>query len=543
MVTALFADVVGSTALAESMDPEEWTAIMNRAFDRLIPKVYDYEGTVARLMGDAVLAFFGAPVAHEDDPQRATRAALDMIRTAREYAEEVRKTHGIEFALRVGLNTGSVVVGAVGSNNVYEYTAMGDAVNLAARMQSAAKPMTVLISEYTYRFIAPVFDVADLGEIDVKGKSEPVHVYEVQRPKTAPSSTRGLAGLVSPMVGRDKDLQTLLQVSAAVESGLGRVVLVVGEAGLGKSRLISEWQAESAIRSKGAQPLQWLEANCLSYGQGLAYHLLLDLLRACINVSATANISETYAALTTLTQDLFGDASIEVYPYLAHMFSPNLEGEAQTRVQHLDPQALQSQYLAALRKLLSAMGAQRPLGLIFEDIHWADPSSIELLTRLLTLATEAPILFCFVTRPDRDSHGWKLVNAARETLGAGLTEVLLAALSDEDSRRLISNLLEIEALPDRIRRIILEKAEGIPFFVEEVIRMLMDRGALIKQDNQWIAGEELNRVEIPDNLQGLLLARIDRLPEEAKHTLRVASVIGRQFPLRVLEQVLHEDAE
>lgn len=541
VVTALFADVVDSTALAESMDPEEWTTIMNSAFARLIPSVYDYEGTVARLMGDAVLAFFGAPLAHEDDPQRATRAALDMIRTAREYAQEVRKTHGIEFALRVGLNTGSVVVGAVGGDNVYEYTAMGDAVNLAARMQSAAKAMTVLISEYTYRFIAPVFDVSDLGEIEVKGKSEPVHVYEVQRPKTAPSSTRGLAGLVSPMVGRDKDLQTLLQVSAAVESELGRVVVIVGEAGLGKSRLISEWKAESAIRSKVPQPLQWLEANCLSYGQGLAYHLLLDLLRACINIAATANEPETRTALTALTEDLFGDAMIEVYPYLGHLLGLKLEGDANVRVQQLDPQALQSQYLAAIRKLLVAMAARRPLGLIFEDIHWADPSSIELLTRLLSLATGAPILFCFVTRPDRDSHGWKLISAARETLGAGLNEIALSALSEEDSRQLVSNLLEIEALPDHIRKIILEKAEGIPFFVEEVIRMLMDRGALIKQNDQWIAGEELNKVEIPDNLQGLLLARIDRLPDEAKHTLRVASVIGRQFPLRVLEQVLNED--
>jgi class 3 adenylate cyclase len=543
IVTALFADVVGSTALAEQMDPEDWTAIMNQAFDRLSSVIIEYEGTIARLMGDALLAFFGAPVAHEDDPERAARASLDLIQAAREYGEEVRRNYGIKFEIRIGLNTGQVVVGSVGSDLKYEYTAMGDAVNLAARMQSAARPMTVLITANTYRFIAPVFDCEDLGQIEVKGKSEPVQAYEVRGLKATPGRLRGLelAGLESPMVGRDRELAALLQLTGAVRAGLGRVAVVSGEPGLGKSRLIAEWKAaaaSSAADAAGRQPLGWAEGKCLSYGQGLAYHLLLDLLRSLLGVSAAASEPDTRAALERLTNDLLGEQALDVFPYLGHLLSLQLEGAALDRVRMLDPQALQAQYLSALRQLLRAVSARQPQVLVFEDIHWADPSSTDLLTKLMPLTAEAPLLFCFVTRLDRDAPGWRLVTAAREVTGAGLTELTLNPLSDADSQQLVTNLLEIEALPERTRALILKKAEGNPFFVEEVIRMLIDRGAILKKGDAWEAGKEIGDVEIPDNLHGLLLARIDRLPEETKRTLRVASVIGRQFSVKVLEQVL-----
>jgi class 3 adenylate cyclase len=555
VVTCLFADVVGSTALAEHMDAEDWTLIMNRAFDRLSRIItgpsdaheYDgtvaYEGTIARLLGDAMLIFFGAPVTHEDDPVRAVRAALDMLAEVRAYAVEVRERYGIEFAMRIGINTGQVVVGDVGSDLKYEYTAMGDAVNLAARMQAAARPGTVLISENTYRFVAPVFDVTDLGQIEVKGKSEPVRVYEVVGVKAQPGRLRGVAGLESAMVGRDAELKALLQLSSAVRAGLGRAAVVIGEPGLGKSRLIAEWKtAASGGATNGAAPDVWAEGRCLSYGQGLAYHLLLDLLRSLLSVPATAAEPETRAALQRLVDEAVGtEGALEVYPYLGHLLSLQLEGEAAERVKMLDPQALQSQYLAALRALLRALAQRRPLVAVLDDIHWADPSSTDLLIKLLPLTAEAPLLFCFVTRPDRDAHGWKLVTSAREHFGAGLTELNLNPLSEDDSRQLVSNLLEIEALPENIRSLILKKAEGNPFFVEEVIRMLIDRGAIYKQGSSWAAGTEIGSVEIPDNLQGLLLARIDRLPDDVKRTLRVASVIaviGRQFSVKVLEQVL-----
>jgi class 3 adenylate cyclase len=545
IVTVLFLDVVGSTALAENMDPEDWTSIMNRAFEKLSPIIIEkYEGAIARLLGDAILAFFGAPIAHEDDPVRAVHAALKLLEESRAYAAEVRAQHGIEFAVRIGLNTGPVVVGDVGSTLKFEYTAMGDAVNLAARMQAAARPMTALISENTYRFVAPIFDVADLGLIEVKGKAEPVRVYEVQKPKAQAGRLRGLAGLESPMVGRDAELSSLLQLSAAVGAGLGRAAVVIGEPGLGKSRLIAEWKtAAQAAGAKSARPaFTWAEGRCLSYGQNIPYHLLSDLLQSLVGAGGADNKPEQRTALQALVDDVIGaEGGAEVCRYLANLMSLPLDAEAEARIKLLEPQALQNQYLSSLRQLLRALAQRQPLVLVLDDIHWADPSSTDLITKLLPLISEAPILLSLVTRPDHDSHGWKLVAAAREKLGAGLTEINLNPLTDADSRQLVSNLLEIESLPDNIRGLILKKAEGNPFFVEEVIRMLIDRGAIYKQGNSWAAGKEISTIEIPDNLQGLLLARIDRLPEDVKRTLRVASVIaviGRQFSVRVLEQVL-----
>jgi len=547
IVSALFADVVGSTSLAEKMDAEDWTALMNRAFDRLSPSIYKFEGTIARLMGDALLAFFGAPVTHEDDPLRAVRAALDMLTVAKEFAQGVQAQYHFDFQIRVGINTGLVVVGEVGSDLKYEYTAMGDAVNLAARMQTAARPGTALISENTYRYIMPAVDANDLGPIEVKGKAEPVRVYEVKGLKAEPGRMRGVAGLESPMVGRDAELDVLTRLSSGVREGKGHAVVIDGEPGLGKSRLIAEWKGGESHKDAAAgmaanAKLQFSEGHCLSYGQGLAYHLLIDVLRSLVGVTPAAGETEARNALQARCDQLFGADALEVYPYLAHLLSLHLEGAALERVQALDPQALQSLYLSSVRRLMLALAARQPQALILDDIHWADPSSTDLFIKLLPLSGEAPILFCFVTRPDRDAPGWRLVTSARETLGAGgFTEISLNPLSDSDSRLLVSNLLEIEALPDHIRTIILQKAEGNPFFVEEVIRMLMDRGALVKKDGAWAAGKEIETVEIPDNLQGLLLARIDRMPEDVKRTLRVASVIGRQFSVRVLEQVLGQE--
>lgn len=283
---------------------------------------------------------------------------------------------------------------------------------------------------------------------------------------------------------------------------------------------------------------RWHEAHCLSYGHGLAYHLVTGLVRSMAGVPEAADEPEARGALLALTEDLFGDEAMEVYPYLAHLLMLKLEDEALEQVRPLDPQALQARYLVALRQLLQAMASRQPLVLILEDLHWADPSSTELFIKLLPLVPSVPVLLCLVSRPEREAPGWKLVTAAREAMGGSLTEITLNALSEGDSRQLVANLLEIEELPEEMRRLILRKAEGNPFFVEEIIRMLIDQGAIVRRNGGWVAGVAIEKVEIPDNVEGLLMARIDRLPEEAKQILRVASVIGRQFPVKVLEYVL-----
>jgi class 3 adenylate cyclase len=547
IVTVLHVDVVKSTALAEEVGEEAWATIMTSAYDRFAQAIYVYEGTIARLLGDALVAFFGAPVAHEDDPIRAVKAALDLLTIAKEYANEVRRDYGVEFAVRACLNTGPVVIGPVGGDLRYDFTPVGGVVNLAARIKFAAHPMTALLSENTYPFISPVFECVDLGLIEVKDRPEPVRVYQVHDSKAVPGSGRGLAGLESPMVGRQEELTALLQLCDAVRAGLGRAALITGEPGMGKTRLINEWKA--AVLAETPMPSsRWVDGRCLSYGQGLAYHLIVDLLYSLIGVPEAAGEPETHLALLSLLEGLFGRAGTsadlqEVYPYLGHLLSLKLEGETLDKVQSLDPQTLQTRYLFALRHLFLGITSRSPLVLILDDLHWADPSSVDLLIKLLPTASSAPLLFCLVTRNERDAPGWRLVTAAREILGGSLTEIFLQALSDTESRQMVANLLEFEALPEKTRTLILRKSEGNPFFVEEVIRMLIDRGAIIQKDGDWIAGQDIEQVEIPDNLQGLLLARIDRLPEEVKHTLRVASVIGRQFPVKVLEQVLEEKTQ
>jgi len=543
VVTVLLIDVVGSTALAEQLDVESWSTIMNTALERVAPAIYRYEGTIARLMGDALVAFFGAPVAHEDDPVRAVHAALDVIDLAKTYSQEVLEEYGVEFAMRACLSHGPVVIENIHRDLKYEYTPIGGVINMAGLIKFAADPMTALITGDVYHYVEPLFNFSDQGVVEVQNQEDPVRVYQVLSRKEVPGSLRGIAGLESPMVGRENELNRLMGLCTAVQAGLGRAVVILGEPGLGKSRLVREWQVRIAGEHTGITP-QWVEGRCLSYGGGLAYHLLQDLLRSLIGVSGGSTEKETHQALVALLTDLIpssdGRPPTNIYPYLAHLLTVRLEWDAPEILQHTDPQALQVHYVDALRAVLVALSEKRSLVMILEDLHWADPSSVDVLKKLLPLARSHPLLFCLVSRPEMDVPGWKLIQEARDILGSSLTEISIDSLSEIDSRKLVANLLEFEALDEDMRKLILRRAEGNPFFVEEVIRMLIEQSAIIRQNDGWIASAKINQVQIPNNLQGLLMARIDRLAEEDRYSLRVASVVGRQFPVRVLELVLSD---
>ncbi len=542
VVTTLLADVVGSTSLAEKLDLKTWTELINTAFDCIAKVVYKYEGTIARILGDSLLAFFGAPLAHEDDPQRAVSAGLEIIDQIKQYCIEFNTAHAIDFKIRVCINTGPVIIGAAGEEMTFDINASGATINLTSRIKFAGQPMSVLVTGETYSFIAPYFECQDLGLIDVKGMTKQVRVYQVKAARSILGRTRGFSELESPMVGRQHELETLLTTCEAVRAGLGRAVLVTGEPGLGKTRLIQEWQ--KAVEAKGevgnlvTPHRSWVTGRCLSYKQSQAYQLLVDLLRNMIGITSGDDETQTRFVLTRHLQVLLGERASEVYPFLGHLLGLKLEGEDLQRTEITEPQALQMLYLKAMEQLLLATMQRSPLILVLEDLHWADASSVEVFTRLLPLVNNGSILFCLVTRMERESAGWKLVSAARQSLGGSLTEINLQSLSENDSRSLVSNLLAIETLAENVRQLILGKAEGNPLFLEEVIRMLIDRGAIAFTNGKWITQQEISPRDIPDNLQGLLLARIDRLSPEARYTLMVASVIGRNFPVRVLSQVL-----
>ncbi len=533
----MFADVVGSTALAEELDPEDWTTIMNAAFERISRPIYAYEGTIARLMGDALLAFFGAPVGHEDDPERAVRAGLDLLSEVRQFADEVRDEYGIEFQMRVGINTGDVVVGEVGSDLAYEYTAMGDAINLAARMEQTARPGIVQISEFTYKFIAPLFEVEQLGDIHVKGKRRAVQAYAVLRPKSAPDRTRGIAGLNSPIVGRQREIRTLQKTISATLSGRGQIVGLIGEAGLGKSRMIEEVIREWKAQAQSASDLVIYRGVSFERERpyGIFRRSLLEqfgvgeqeppelIIEAMVRAAGPdAEVHNSFRKFAAAVKGLLRLSSDDADSNRA------LEGET-------FKQELFEGILSPIRHRLKVF----PTLFILDDLHWADPASVELVGQILAMADDYPCMFMFATRPERSSPGWRLVQTAELEFHHRYRAIALGRLSPEASGLLIANLLEIDAMPEAVRAAINDKAEGNPFFIEEILRSLLESGA-IEQENgkaRWRGGSVDASIELPDNVNALLTARIDRLEPHLRRTLQLAAVIGRHFSKIVLEQI------
>ena len=533
-ITVLFADIAGSTAIAERLDPEDWTALVGDAFGCMNETIERYGGTIARLMGDGVLAFFGAPVAHEDDPERAVRCGLDMVQAIETLGAAHRVPGARALKVRVGINTGHVVVGMVGTDTAHEYTAMGDAVNVAARMQGHARPGSVLVTAATHRFISSLVHATDVGLLELKGKSDAVHAFEVTGLKADAVRTRGLQGVHSPMIGRDAQLARLVDGFEVVRAGQGRVACIIGEPGIGKSRLLAELRAEAERLHPATR---WIEGRCLSYGETVPYQLVADVVRSLIGAPASSSEAQLAAALDTWVRDLLGSDWAETYAYLGHLLSLHLAPDLQARIAALDVETVK-RYVSSLMAMLRALSARVPVVLVCDDIHWADSASVDVLIQAMTGLAAAPLLFIMSTRPERAATGWRLIAAARDLFGDALTEIRLEPLSLPESRTLVSKLLTIESLADDTRDSILARAEGNPFFVEEVIRMLIDRGAIVRDGERWVATDKVAEVEIPETLHGLLLARIDRLPQASKRTLRVASVIGRQFGVTILERLL-----
>ena len=559
IVTMLFCDVQGSTAAAEKLDPEEWAEIMNGAFEHLIAPVYRYEGTLARLMGDAILAFFGAPITHEDDPQRAVLAALDIIGRSVSYREEVQRSWGVDFNVRVGINTGLVVVGEVGSDLRVEYTAMGDAINLAARMEQTAEPGTVQISGATYRLVAPLFDVEDLGGVEVKGKEEPVQSYRVLRQSALPGKLRGIAGLDSEMVGREDEIKTLVEGIEALRYGRAQIFSIIGEAGLGKSRLVAELRhtlaAGDALATNGAEPggggddadqraVVWYEGRSLSFESSTAYAPFASLLSSCFDLRPEQTDEEQYESIKSKIGTVLPDRIDDTAPFIATLLGIALsDDEAGERVRYLEPPQLRERVFAATCDFLKQLARTQPLVLVFEDLHWVDPTSLELLERVLAITDQAPLMVIGVFRPWRQDPSWRFHETATRDYSHRYTPIQLEPLDGDDSRQLVANLLHVEDLPEKVRALILTKSEGNPFFVEEVIRSLLDSALVVRENSHWRATREIENIAIPDTLAGVINARLDRLDEGARRVVQTAAVIGREFQFDALTTVYEAEQD
>lgn len=527
----LFCDVKGSTAAAGKLDPEEWVEIINGAFESMIRPVYQYEGIVARLMGDGILAFFGAPVAHEDDPQRAVLAGLGILEGIHAYRAEIDRRWGVAIDVRVGINTGMVVVGAVGSDLRLEYTAIGDAINLAARMEQTAEPGTVQVAEDTYRLIAPLFDFQALGPLTIKGKDEPVRAYRVLGRKTQPGRLRGIAGLESPLVGREQELDVLREQLTSLAMGAGGVLFILGEAGLGKSRLIGEGRR---FMTHVAAAHDWYEAASLSYETTHPYGLFQRLLRHLFDVTTADSPLRLQRLLTAEVAAIYGYGTSDAVA-AESVLERILLGDSTAVEAQLQGEAFQARLNGVIADLWRRRARERPTVFVFDDLHWSDAASVELLRRLLPLAGESPLLFICAMRPDRQTAAWAAYEAAAKSLPDPLRIVHLSPLSVAESGDLVRGLFRKIEWPPELERRVLEKAGGNPFFVEEVVRTLIEQGIISQQaDGRWSIDGAAAEIDLPETLQGLLLARIDRLEEEARRTLQLASVIGRSFYFQVL---------
>lgn len=530
-VTALFCDVVGSTALGERLGPERFKVVMDQLLGRLITAVCRYEGTIAQVMGDGLLAFFGAPLAHEDDPERAFNAALDIRKSIGDYARDLEAAYAVSIAVRVGLHTGPVALSHVTDVLQVTYNALGDTVTTAARLQAAAAPGTILASETTARLVVPLFDLRPLDPLQLKGKTAPVAAVEVLAARADAGKPRGIAGLSSPLVGRHREVEALMRSVQAVTEGRGQIVALLGEAGLGKSRLMAE------VR-KAAPQVRWLEGRSLSYAGGIPYFPFLDLLREWLGVTSADPEAKVRIELRAALDSVFGGRAADVYPYFGALLRIALEPEAAARIADLSAESLQHQAFLVLREWAAQVAAQQPLALILDDLHWADPTSLVLLEAVLEVTEEAAVLLCLVFRPERGHGCWQLNEVARRRFPHRHAEIALQPLSPSDTEQLVGNLLTLADFPVEVRELIIQKAEGNPFFIEEVIRELIEARVLVRDGDRWRAPQSISSLEIPDSVQGVLLSRMDRLPAEAKRVLQAASVIGRLFPLGILREVV-----
>ena len=520
LVTVLFADVANYTSMSEKLDPEEVHQIMDGCFRILMDEIHKYEGTINQFTGDGVMALFGAPIAHEDHAQRACYAALSIQNTLREYGEKVKRESGFDFRMRMGLNSGPVVVGSIGDDLRVDFTAVGDTTNLAFRIETAAKPGTILVSGHTHKLAKDFFKFESLGKVPVKGKEELQEAYELLM--TSEVKTRieaaAVAGLTK-FVGRRKEMEALQEALEKVRSGSGQVVGIVGEAGVGKSRIIFEMRKMFQRGEYG-----YLEGRCLHYGGLMAYLPILDILRSYFEIKEG---EQEFPIKRKIKEKIFQlDEKLKsVLPPFQELLSLRVDDEAYRK---LEPKQKREKIFEAIRDLLIRESQNRPLVLVFEDLQWIDKTSEEFLDYFIGWLANTPILLILLYRPEY-THRWGSKSY--------YNNIRVDQLSLGTSAELVQFILNEGEIVTELRELILNKAAGNPLFMEELTHTLLENGSIQKKDDQYILSRRPTDIQVPDTIQGIIAARMDRLEENLKRIMQVASVIGREFAFRILQAI------
>lgn len=506
-VTVLLGDISSFTSMSEKMDPEKLRIILNDFFKLLVGIIYKYEGTVDKFIGDAVMALFGAPIAHEDDPRRAVNVALEMQHKLEEFNEE--KKPDIPIKMRIGINSGMVIAGAVGSDMRMDYTVMGDTVNLTSRLQNVAKPGQILITKDTYVRVAENFELNKLNAIQVKGKEDRIQIYEVTGiTKERKSKIRPVEGLeISKFVGRNRELELLRKAADKLflDPPKGQMISIFGDTGIGKSRLIYEFA--DYIKQKD---MIFLKGKGLTYGPSLNYLIFKEMLDSLFQTEIEQRIKE------------FELENEDILPVIFDFFSVK---NKDLSFEKPDADEKKRMIFTSVKKLFLRMAERKPLILRFENLRWVDSASIELLNYLVNEIEKSRILIICAYRTGFE-HRW--------TDKIYYREVELAQLSSEDLKTILSSILTREKLTDKLKEMIVEKSEGNPLFLEEIIKSLIDKKIIVRIEGNWINPQEVVKIEIPESIGALLMPGIDALGENEKKVLQIASCIGKDFKYKTL---------
>jgi class 3 adenylate cyclase/tetratricopeptide (TPR) repeat protein len=521
-VTVMFCDMTGFTPLSEKLGPESMYAMMDEVYEILIHRVHAYEGTVNEMTGDGVMALFGAPIALEDAPQRALRSAMSIHREISRYYEKVKREKGDLplIQMRIGIHTGPVVVGTLGNDLRVEFKAVGDTVNLAARMEQCAEPGTTYVTEDTFKLTEGYFRFEALGEKEIKGKEKSLRVYQVIAPSTRRtrfdvSAERGL----TPFVGRQRELELLLDGYERSKEGRGQAISIISEAGIGKSRLLYEFR--KAVTN---EDVTFLEGRCLSYSRNIAYHPIVDVLRANFDIQDTDTDQEIREKVTRFLQALNIDEA-STLPYLLELLSVKDSGIEKIP---MSPEARKDRTLEALKRITLKGAELRHVIMAIEDLHWMDRSSEDALKELLESIPGAKVFLIFTYRPEF-IHAW----GSRSYH----SQVTLNKLSNRESLAMIEHVLASRDVDQNLENLILQKAEGIPFFIEEFIKSLKDLKIIECRNGAVNLIQDIKAISIPSTIQDVIMARVDHLPEGAREVLRTGSVIEREFSHELLKKV------
>jgi class 3 adenylate cyclase len=521
LVTVLFADVANYTSMAEKLDPEEVHQIMDGCFNILLDEIHHYEGTINQFTGDGVMALFGAPLSSEDHAQRACHASLSIQKSIENYGEKIKQNYGLDFKMRIGLNSGMVVVASIGDDLRMDYTAMGDTTNLAARLESLAQPGTTLLSANTRKLTRDYFEFKPLGGLEVKGKAEVQEAYELIRvtevaTRIEASASKGL----TTFVGRSQELQVLKEKYVKAKSGNGQVVGLVGEAGVGKSRLLFELKN---MLPKGEY--SYIEGRCQQYGGNMLYLPILDILKSYLGIEEGDREFIIKKKLQEILLQL--DEQLKSHlPPLQDLLSLTIDDE---KYPQLNPGQKKIYTFEAIRDVLIRESQNRPVVMAVEDLHWIDKTSEEFLNYLIDWLPNARVLLVLLYRPEY-THQWGSKSY--------YSKVGVDQLSMSTGAKLVHAILEGDEVVPELRELILSRAGGNPLFVEELTCSLLENGSIRKKDHHYVLTRKASEVQVPDTIQAIIAARIDRVEENLKRIMQMASVIGREFAFRLLQTIM-----